>query len=101
MFPNTTLYGTKGQIRCFGEDEIEVYDFETMQTERIECDRPPAGTRLRGHGGADFFLVDAFTKAVANDDPSFITTSAQDALASHLLGEKHACVRACVLLKGG
>ncbi|EGD81738.1 4,5-dihydroxyphthalate dehydrogenase [Salpingoeca rosetta] len=81
----TTFYGTKRQLRCFSEREVVLYDFETQREERIQCDLPPPNTSLRGHGGADFFLVDAFTKAVAQNDPSFITTSARDALASHEL----------------
>lgn len=81
----TTFYGTEGQIRCFDEDFVEVHTFKTHHTEKIPCPSLPVRTSLHGHGGADFYLIDAFTKAVANNDPSFITTSAQDALASHLL----------------
>ena len=44
---------------------------------------PPAKTC--GHGGADFFLMNSFTKAVANNDASLIKSGPSASLASHLL----------------
>ena len=44
---------------------------------------PPAKTC--GHGGADFFLMNSFTKAVANNDASLIKSGPAASLASHLL----------------
>ena len=44
---------------------------------------PPA--RTCGHGGADFFLMNSFTKAVANNQPSLIKSGPSSSLASHLM----------------
>ena len=38
-----------------------------------------------GHGGADFFMVNAFTKAVASNDPSLISSGTIHSLRSHKL----------------
>ena len=42
---------------------------------------PPA--RTSGHGGADFFLMNSFTKAVARGDPSLIKSGGRASLAAH------------------
>ena len=42
---------------------------------------PPAKTC--GHGGADFFLMNSFTKAVASNDPTLIKSGPAASLASH------------------
>jgi hypothetical protein len=44
-----------------------------------------AHTRLTGHDGADFYLMDNFVRAVATNNPSLVLTGPDDALASHLL----------------
>ena len=45
----------------------------------------PMTSKLGGHGGADFFLVTTFLKAVANQDPSLISSGIKDSLRSHKL----------------
>eukprot|EP00041_Stephanoeca_diplocostata_P006456 m.86082 g.86082 ORF g.86082 m.86082 type:complete len:67 (-) comp16372_c0_seq10:2469-2669(-) len=40
---------------------------------------------MGGHGGSDFYLMDAFVQAIRTGDHSLVTTSAADALESHLL----------------
>jgi len=81
----TTFYGTKGQLRCFDDRHIEHADFLTETKQTYTCETPPQGTRLSNHGGSDFFLMDTFVKAIQTNDPSLISTSAADALASHRL----------------
>ena len=44
---------------------------------------PPAKTS--GHGGADFFLVNSFTKAIARQEPELIRSGSATSLASHLM----------------
>eukprot|EP00730_Choanoeca_flexa_P007648 TRINITY_DN12368_c0_g1_i1.p6 TRINITY_DN12368_c0_g1~~TRINITY_DN12368_c0_g1_i1.p6 ORF type:complete len:111 (+),score=26.24 TRINITY_DN12368_c0_g1_i1:831-1163(+) len=81
----TTFYGTTGQLRCYSEAEIEYADFSTGKKMVIACPLPPSTSQLQAHGGADFFLMKAFVKALVTGDESHIQTSAQDALASHML----------------
>ena len=45
----------------------------------------PQGSKMLGHGGADFFLVARFLRAVANQDPSLVLTGIKDSLRSHKL----------------
>ena len=40
---------------------------------------------MQGHGYANYYLMDAFVSAISKNDPSLITTNANDALDSHLL----------------
>ena len=40
---------------------------------------------MSAHGGADFFLVAAFVKAIANNDPKLVRTGIKDSLRSHKL----------------
>ena len=84
---NTRITGSKGEIRWEGGDEgpIVQYDFLTGREtrHRPELTAPPA--RTRGHGGADFFLVNSFTKAVARGEAGLIRSGPVTSLASHLL----------------
>eukprot|EP00055_Hartaetosiga_balthica_P013321 m.67788 g.67788 ORF g.67788 m.67788 type:complete len:436 (-) comp8227_c2_seq3:266-1573(-) len=80
----TTLYGTEGQIRCYGGDSVVVFDFNTRKREVIHCEGTGVG-HLGGHGGADFHLMHTFVRAVATNNPDLILTNAHDALLSHLL----------------
>lgn len=83
----TRVFGSRGEIRATGSDRVEVFDFVTRETtdHSASLERPPAGTRLTGHGGADWFMMDAVVRAVARGDPSLISTGPADALASHEL----------------
>ena len=45
----------------------------------------PSGSSLSGHGGADFFLVSSFVKAVASNNPGLVFTGIKDSLRSHKL----------------
>lgn len=53
-----------------------------LQVHRAEP--PPKGTRLVGHGGADFFLIDAFVRTVAGEG-NFILSGPDETLESHLM----------------
>jgi len=99
----TRITGSKGEIKWEGSAEgpIIVYDFLTRTEKHVEPDlglyfylkfifikgyilvAPPA--RTCGHGGADFFLMNSFTKAVALNDPSLIKSGPGASLASHQL----------------
>ena len=45
----------------------------------------PEGVKTGGHDGADFFLMNSFTKAVASGDRSLIASGIVDSLRSHKL----------------
>lgn len=81
----TKIFGSRGELTCEDSNSVSVFDFVARSTTRYECAPPPSGTRLLGHGGADFFLMDAFVRAAAANDPSLVATGPADALASHSL----------------
>ncbi|XP_078677465.1 putative oxidoreductase YteT isoform X2 [Branchiostoma floridae x Branchiostoma belcheri] len=81
----TRISGTKGELRCSGPGPVYVYDFLTQTSTEHRCATAPSG-RLGGmHGGADFFLIDAFVRAVQSGDRSDVFTGPRDTLQSHLL----------------
>ena len=62
------------------------YDFATKLTINKFPDQiAPYGTNMTTHGGADFFLVARFLKAVAHQEPSLVLTGIKDSLRSHKL----------------
>lgn len=82
----TRIFCSRGELDCNGEDTIRHYDFATGATTVHKTPTgPPAGTALRGHGGADFFLIDAFVRAVATGDVGHIRSGLADTLESHLI----------------
>ncbi|XP_072019980.1 scyllo-inositol 2-dehydrogenase (NAD(+))-like [Amphiura filiformis] len=78
------VFGTKGEIQCLNFNEVTLFDFVTRKTSKYPFISGAHGTRMTGHGGADFYIMDAFVKAVARNDPSFLCTAA-NTLESHLL----------------
>jgi len=84
---STRITGSKGEIRWEGaaEGPIYLYDFLTRTETEIQPDLVAPLARTRGHGGADFFLMNSFTKAVANGDPSMIRSGPAASLSSHLM----------------
>ncbi|XP_040285016.1 uncharacterized protein LOC120998447 isoform X2 [Bufo bufo] len=82
----TTIYGTKGELRCAGGSPIEVFDFvnnkKTLYPAKIVGFMP---MHLSAHGGADYYLINSFISAVADNDPSLILSGPDDTLRSHLL----------------
>nr|XP_039261567.1 uncharacterized protein LOC120337756 [Styela clava] len=82
----TKVFGTKGEISYVGGSHVKHYDFLTRNTKEYHC---TAGlgemTRMRGHSGADFHLMDAFVRAVMYNDPSYIRSGPDETLKSHML----------------
>ncbi|KAM8977430.1 uncharacterized protein RCH25_044403 [Pelodytes ibericus] len=82
----TTIYGSKGEIRCKGSEPIEVFDFVARKTDKHLASKPAfIPLHLMAHGGADYFLIHSFISAVAKNDSSLIQTGPEDTLRSHLL----------------
>ncbi|NQT93619.1 MAG: Gfo/Idh/MocA family oxidoreductase [Lentisphaerae bacterium] len=79
----TTIFGTRGEMIGDGQT-IRVFDFLTDQTEVHDTGHND-GTLLGGHGGGDFGLMDAFTAAVAKEDPDLILSGPAETLESHLM----------------
>ncbi|XP_049920088.1 uncharacterized protein zgc:154075 isoform X14 [Epinephelus moara] len=62
----TTIYGSKGEL-SYDSHEIRVFDFLTQRsTTHTPPSDAPGHFAMRGHGGADYHLMDAFISAVAN-----------------------------------
>ena len=88
MRRETRICGTRGELRWNGsnEDPIQCFDFVKNQEFEVKPDQiVPKDTKLSGHGGADFFLIESFVKAIRNNDPSLIKTGIKDSLRSHKL----------------
>ncbi|XP_053136550.1 uncharacterized oxidoreductase YjhC-like isoform X2 [Hemicordylus capensis] len=82
----TTIYGTKGELSCEGDGPVVVFDFLQRKKVTFPPDTAAAVPRnLAGHGGADFYLMNSFVSAVAENDPSLILSGAEETLNSHLL----------------
>lgn len=79
----TEIFGTHGQLTGDGR-YIHLYDFLTDATTTIDTEAA-GGSALAGHGGGDFGLMDAFVRAVAEEDPDQILSGPDETLASHLL----------------
>ena len=93
------LFGTHGELTWNGDDQIIHFDFLTQKrTIYNEKDRSGYGL-MGGHGGADFFAMDSFIRALAFDQPELIGTGPRDSLISHILAfaaetarkENHVC----------
>ena len=80
----TRIFGSKGELRGDGSN-IEVFDYLTEQTSRIQTDTASDGSILSGHGGGDYALMDAFVSALAENDPSKILSGPQESLETHLM----------------
>ena len=87
MCRDTKICGTHGELRWDGSANhaIQVYDFATGETKDIYPERVAPPCRTRGHGGADFFLVNSVLKAIANDDASLVSSNIAESLSSHKL----------------
>ncbi|XP_075046058.1 putative oxidoreductase YteT [Mixophyes fleayi] len=82
---STTVYGSKGELRCRGGGPIQVFDFVTRKETSYMVKKAFIPPHLGGHGGADYYLINSFISAVANNDPSLIATGPDETLRSHLL----------------
>lgn len=82
-----SISGTHGEIRWDGDEHspIVVYDFTNRKTTKYSVDLAPANAICRDHEGADFFIMNSFTKAVAANDASLGIINIDECLKSHLL----------------
>jgi hypothetical protein len=79
------LFGTHGELTWTGGDTLIHYDFLTHKsTVYDETDLSNAGI-MSGHGGADFFAMDSFIRALALNKPELIGTGPEDSLISHII----------------
>jgi hypothetical protein len=78
----TQIFGTRGCIDGDGE-RVTVTDFltDTAETLEVPSEGSDAGS---GHGGGDAGLMDAFTRAIAADDPGLISSGPTESLETHL-----------------
>lgn len=82
----TTIYGTKGELFCEGSGPVVVHDF----VQGTETTFPPKKAFciplcLSAHSGGDYYLMESFVAAVAENNPSLIKTGPEETLRSHLL----------------
>ncbi|HEX3211619.1 MAG TPA: Gfo/Idh/MocA family oxidoreductase, partial [Actinomycetota bacterium] len=80
----TRLFGTHGELEGDGET-VRVHDFLTGTSEALEAVAPGDATAGGGHGGGDWGLMDAFTRAVATGDRSHVLTGPRASLEAHLV----------------
>lgn len=79
------LFGTHGELTWEGDDQIIHFDFLT-QKRTVYTERDQSNSVFMGaHGGADFFAMDSFIRAIAYNRPDLIGTGAHDSLTSHIL----------------
>ena len=80
----TRIFGTKGELRGDGS-KIEVFDYLTEQTSVSETNVASDGIILTGHGKGDYGLMDAFTSALAENNPRRILSGPRESLDTHLM----------------
>ena len=80
----TRVFGTKGEITADGET-IRHFDFHTRVVTEYSPKVTATSTKLRGHGGADYYLIENFVQGVRTNDPSVLLTGADESLQSHLM----------------
>lgn len=79
------LFGTHGELTWKGDDTVIHYDFLTQERKVYdEKDDSSAGI-MSGHGGADFFAMDSFIRALSLNKPELIGTGPEDSLRSHII----------------
>jgi predicted dehydrogenase len=77
----TRIFGTRGEI--YGDSSnIEVFDFLTQKTEKIDT-AATEGSILGGHGGGDGRLMESFVTALSENDPARILSGPDATLESH------------------
>ena len=93
----TKIYGTRGELEwddAKSSTEINHYDFLTRKTTTIDCTNATPKQRensvtdlgkLSGHGGSDYWLMDAFVEAILKNDKSLVLTDVEDSFRSHLI----------------
>jgi hypothetical protein len=80
------IFGTHGELTWKGGDTIIHHDFLTQKsTIYDEKDLSGASGIMSGHGGADFFAMDSFIRALSLNKPELIGTGPEDSLISHII----------------
>ena len=78
------IFGTRGQIETDSRI-IKIREFANETEEIIDTETANDGGILSGHGGGDLGLMDAFVKAVAEQNPKYILSGTDETLESHLM----------------
>lgn len=82
----TRVMGSMGDITGDME-EMTLTDFRTGKQEILKPKAEDAENyKNSGHGGGDWFLMRDFIQAVANQDPSRLTSTIDQSIESHLMG---------------
>ncbi len=81
----TRIFGTRGMVEG---DGVHIRRFDFLGDSRHEIDTTAGavasdGSIIRGHGGGDYGLMNAFVTAIARDDPSRIRTGPDESLETH------------------
>jgi len=79
------IFGSHGEITWNGQDELVHYDFLTQKRTVYDESDAAASSVMSGHGGADFFAMDSFIRALSLNKPELIGTNADDSLVSHII----------------
>lgn len=79
----TRIFGTRGEVVGDGSF-VHVFDFLTDQTRTIDT-RASDSTIAGGHGGGDYGIMNAFTRALEEGDLTHILSGPEETLESHLL----------------
>lgn len=88
MRRETRICGTHGELRWDGSSSnpLQLQIFATNEVQEIDPGFVlPTGCKLSGHGGADFFIMNSLTKAIAAGDKDIVTSDIRDSLRSHKL----------------
>jgi predicted dehydrogenase len=80
----TRVFGTEGDI-IGDEKEMTITQFKDMKPRIWEVSKNKNGS---GHGGGDHGLAHDFVRAVAFQDPGYLTSTIKASMASHLMGFK-------------
>jgi hypothetical protein len=77
------IFGTRGEVTG-DTSRFEHYDFLTEKT-TVVFDEAANQTAGGGHGGGDEGVMNAFTQAVAEEDPAHVLSGPDETLESHLM----------------
>ncbi|KAF0715176.1 Aste57867_3525 [Aphanomyces stellatus] len=80
----TKIFGTHGELTSDGTT-ITHFDFLSRVVTEYTPSKINAASKLKGHDGADFFLVENFVHGVRTNDPDVLMTGAAESLKSHLM----------------
>jgi predicted dehydrogenase len=79
----TRIFGTHGQIEGDGKT-IKVLNFITGEETEHLVEAVESNTVMSGHGGGDYYLIQKFIAAVANNDASLVLSGSKESLETHL-----------------